>query len=793
MTTHHRACTVSGALCAGLLLLLSGGKALGETTGAAAASFEAGGLRLALDRGGQVTSIYDLHGQREYLAQGQPAPLLSRDTGTTVEPPTSMTVGATGRTLVLRYPGEGVSATLAVTIHPTHLAMELTELSGAVPEKVRWGPFPTTIKETVGETVGVVRNDDFAFGIQGLNIKTPAGAREAVFGSTLYAYSRDRTRPRLRSVSDVKEFTVPAMTGPDAALAGSRVALFGCRADEALATIGRIEIAEGLPHPMLDGVWAKQSPTATRSYIIIPFDEKSLDGVLEVAGQAGLTYIYHPDPFKSWGHFELAPQGFPKGLESLRRCVERAKAGGVRVGAHTLSNFIHPHDPYVSPVPDPRLVRTGSSTLAAAADKDATAIAVVDPQPFRHRQWLSTAVLGQELVRYQAVSEKEPWALLGCKRGSFGTTPAAHDAGTDIGKLWDHPYQVFFPNLELQDEISARLVELFNQTGLRQISFDGLEGCQITGEDEYAEARFVKKCYDGWQQEVISDSSQLKHYTWHMHTRMNWGEPWGKAMREGMSDYRFKNQEYFRRNLFPPMLGWFQIQSASAELEATSPDDVEWVLSKCAGFDAGCAWVTSVGTLNRLGGKAAILEAIRQWDRARHQGAFSKEQQARMRSSTNEFHLQAVGDSRWQLTPVAFSPPFVHLPVPAESQPADVEAWGMDNQFGDQPLRFILRVAADKAGPADGRIANPTFTIDGQTVSFPTQLAPRQYLACEGDGQGRVYDADWKLLSTVKAEPAGATLRAGRRRIRFRCDETAGSGLKLEIRFKTVGPPEPVG
>ena len=33
---------------------------------------------------------------------------------------------------------------------------------------------------------------------------------------------------------------------------------------ENLDTIGAIEVAEGLPHPMLDGVWAKKSPRATR-------------------------------------------------------------------------------------------------------------------------------------------------------------------------------------------------------------------------------------------------------------------------------------------------------------------------------------------------------------------------------------------------------------------------------------------------------------------------------------------------------------------------------------------------
>jgi hypothetical protein len=40
---------------------------------------------------------------------------------------------------------------------------------------ILWGPYPTTIRDTIGEVVGVVRNKDFAIGIQALNIKTLGG------------------------------------------------------------------------------------------------------------------------------------------------------------------------------------------------------------------------------------------------------------------------------------------------------------------------------------------------------------------------------------------------------------------------------------------------------------------------------------------------------------------------------------------------------------------------------------------------------------------------------------------
>ena len=63
-------------------------------------------------------------------------------------------------------------------------------------------------------------------------------------------------------------------------------------------------------------------------------------------------------------HFDLNDR-FPSGREGLRDVVERAEARGIHVGVHTLSNFITTNDPYVTPVPDPRLARVGSSRLAA--------------------------------------------------------------------------------------------------------------------------------------------------------------------------------------------------------------------------------------------------------------------------------------------------------------------------------------------------------------------------------------------------------------------------------------------
>ncbi|MEN8126504.1 MAG: hypothetical protein ABFR90_01730 [Planctomycetota bacterium] len=45
-----------------------------------------------------------------------------------------------------------------------------TAPSGLI-DRVQWGPIATDINQTVGEVIGVLRNDQYAIGLQVLNVK----------------------------------------------------------------------------------------------------------------------------------------------------------------------------------------------------------------------------------------------------------------------------------------------------------------------------------------------------------------------------------------------------------------------------------------------------------------------------------------------------------------------------------------------------------------------------------------------------------------------------------------------
>ena len=92
----------------------------------------------SIDATGAFTAISD--NGRNYLAPGQPAPVLSVRVGGKLHAANRATWDATGNTLTLDYDGIGVTAVVAVRAKPTHVTFELTALRTTNQiELVLWG------------------------------------------------------------------------------------------------------------------------------------------------------------------------------------------------------------------------------------------------------------------------------------------------------------------------------------------------------------------------------------------------------------------------------------------------------------------------------------------------------------------------------------------------------------------------------------------------------------------------------------------------------------------------------
>jgi exo-beta-1,3-glucanase (GH17 family) len=88
----------------------------------------------------------------------------------------------------------------------------------------------------------------------------------------------------------------------------------------------------------------------------------------------------------------------------MKQCVEKAKAKNIRVGVHTLTNFITTNDPFVTTNVNSGLMAAGISLLQADIDEGATEIVVDNYEYFAQVSTLNSVLIGNEIIRYQEVT-----------------------------------------------------------------------------------------------------------------------------------------------------------------------------------------------------------------------------------------------------------------------------------------------------------------------------------------------------------------------------------------------------
>jgi hypothetical protein len=763
-------------------------------------SFISGELKMSINKQGSITELSNSLTSKNYLSLDTLSPLITLVSNDIRYKPASMAYDKIQKKITLAYPTTGVSIDVRVSSKNTHLVLEIIR---AAPESkidaIVWGPIPNTISKTIGEIIGVVRDGEVSLGIQVLNIKTLGGdyptregstwargiaAVPAKWGSTLQAYSINRDRDRFVDAWGglYKNMPVKALKGET--VVGSKIAVFSCKEALTFDRLEQIEIAENLPHPTVNGVWFKKSNLYGKSYMISSYGEKDIDEMIGYTKRAGLVSLYHEGPFKSWGNFVLNPEQFPNGRDGLKNCVDKAHAAGLYLGMHTLTNFINTNDPYVSPKPDNRLSLTGSSTLTKSINAEQNTIELASPEYFNDEQGnnLHTVKIGSELIRYKSVSSTAPYILMDCQRGAFGTVQSAHQAGEPVGKLFDHSYNVFFPNLDMQREVAKNITKLMNETGVDHLDLDGHEGALASGQGDYALELFAKDVYDQVKHDFIIGTSLSKTFYWHIGSYYNWGEPWYGGFKESMQQYRIDNQGLFDRNYMPHMLGWYLLA------ENTTLPEMEWMLARAAGYDAGFAMVARPAALRKNSQSNLLLDAIREWELARNGNAFSKTQQEALKNPKNEFHLEKRDEGKWTLHQYAMSPVFTREKY--ERQPGEPThtTWTLQYPWKEQPLQFRLQITGET-----GSVKNIKIQIDKyKELLFPVELAAGESLVCDGTETIRLYDKNGKPKGSFKLQNKPPSVAPGAHIILIDSDFAGDVTPKIEVQFKGLDKMEKI-
>lgn len=641
----------------------------------------AGVNRLHPDEPGFLVTV------REYEKNGESWKI----SGKTLTPNQMIVIGARGKGKVWRLAFDNAAEVeLQLENKGRYLRLEIMKAtSPAGIAVVNWGPYLTTLHDTVGRYLGIVRSKDFAIGALSLSIGTDGTYRDAMSdaacfyggekpGGMLTLSTIDHTRPVRYNYN---QFVSSPLK--EAGTVGGAIALWGVATpskDRELDIVEEIVRGEGLPYPTIDGVWAKKSPRANESAFWVNYDDTTIDKWIEAACVTGIRVLSRYNCFGNWGHFEPDTAAFRNGWESLQNCSDKARARGIRTTAYTLSTFTRAFrvpEPFIAPRLDPRFNRYVDSVTALArtlpgpegvktrdtfeyvfwADQklpagvaDNEIRLVKNPKTFSlfainaeivcekvkslvdrpaPRRFLD---IDGELVTYRTAATNDTEVVLGgCERGFYGSVIKAHPTGTRVVRLdgYDH-YDSLMPGTDAMiDEVANNIAAAAKRGGMGNIILDGVERADRSGNDNYSVNRFIRTIYDGLSKESVTFvGSRMTHYTWHIFTTQSWGEhDMKRGIRGSQLETRLQHQLNLRRSNFPNKLGQYYPDSCSLE-------DIDWIMALAAGYDAGVDFQFGLPKTYEK------CERIRLWEDARRAGAFTE----------NEKMLMRQTDTQWGLT-----------------------------------------------------------------------------------------------------------------------------------------------
>jgi hypothetical protein len=678
--------------------------------------FENALVRYAILSNARNAAFVDRATGTDYLRATEPSPCALVRLGDQEQAATAASL-AQGR-LTLQFGTNGVKVVLKTEVRPSFITFCVESVSGGDVDSLTFLNVPLTLKGVPDERFGACALS--------LNLMTRVDALPAL-------------QRELRASCE-KKF---GLTSARVAIVGAPMARMLPVLQETLAG------ASELPVCKVAGPWAREVPFNHGSYLFNfgTLTETNVDDWIERVRSVGFTQIdnHGGGEFFRFGSMELNQKKWPDGWESWRRIVARLHAAGIGSIFHTYAFFIDKGSKYVTPVPDPRLDAFRTFTLAEPLSTNTTEIAVKESTTgittvtgfFEHNSVVLH--IGDELVTFGGASQQAPWRFTGVKRGAFGTTAAAHEAGAKARHLKEC-FGLFVPNPEssLFEEIAANHADVVNRCGFDGIYLDAIDGSSILrGNDEcwYWPDKFVVDIQKRLKQPVGMEMSSMWHHFWQYRTR--W-QAWDLPQR---GQERFVDEHAAGVNgglLLPLHLGWWGFQSFNPpQIEPSYPDVIENLGARLVGWDAGISLTAGIDreTLRNTPLFSRAVDILRTCEDLRHANSLDESARAKLREPGSQFALvqDAPGKARF---------------VRAQSQGQTVAlgepwtlVWQVTNSLAPQPVRLRIEALMSVA-PAEGTnallladltqaVGEPWKTTCAEGVTF--SLAPatnRSDLGC---------------------------------------------------------------
>ena len=516
--------------------------------------------RLLLDNRGQVLGLVDKATGRNHEAQPSTCFATIRKGGKTFRP---SSCNYDGSNLNLAFGKSGVKIQVKVGVKKRYFVFELASLSDHDMEEVVIGGLAVDLAKDTSASVAWASDGEFAAAVVPLNLQVEVG----LSGGTSPAFS-----PKC-----VRRY----------GLAGAKIAVAGSPTREVREVLKEIVRAEGLPYSSLGGPFALDADENHGSYLFATVSEKNVDEWIDLGRRGGFAEIHLCPWWRRLGHYEPDPNLFPHGLAGLKQVADKLHAAGFKVGMHTLTGGIQVDDPWVSPVPDKRLTKDASFTLAAAIGPDDKMVPTIDRPEGLETFWSdmstgNTIQIGDEIIAYTGLSQERPYGFTGCTRGQWGTKRAAHEEGAKVQHLVA-TYCSYIPDEEstLVDELAECIAKAFNTCRADMIYLDGSEGMRTA----HAVAVMKRAIFTRLKGRVIVESSSGSWGAWPYHSRVGaWDHPiWGFNR---FTDLHCEDlQRYSASELLPGHMGWWVITGPGADHAGMFPEDMEYFCAKCLGWD----------------------------------------------------------------------------------------------------------------------------------------------------------------------------------------------------------------
>jgi len=646
------------------VLFFIGTSALGYCgTGEGAILLENESMSYIIGADGRSLGFVDKRTGEDYLAPGPREAFITLKKDGKEHKPSACSY--TDGKIVVEFEEPNFTSTIKVEIKSHYLVFEVDSVSDEDIDELAFLTLRVKPVKRVSAISGIAADDEFAVCLRALNLQvgTHVGGSPPTLSAACY---------------------------PKYGFKGAKIALIGCPTRDLRSVLKEVVRQEGLPYSPLGGPFAMDAEENRLSYIFATVSEQNVDEWIRLAKKAGMGIIHIIGWWHTLGHYEPRPDLFPNGLEGLKAVVAKIHDAGLLAGMHTLTGFISPNDPWVTPVPDKRLAKDGAFTLAETIDGEAQIISTLEPPGDLDTVWASHSrgnviQIDDELIQYTGLSQEPPYGFIGCKRGAFGTKAQPHRKGTPVYHLFSR-WAVFFPDMDttLVDELAERIAYVFNKCDFDMIYQDGAE---VSPDGWHGVAKMRQAIFSRLKGNVRVEASTWNYHSWPFHSCLGaWDHPQWAYKR--FTDIHVQNLQAVRKaSLLPYQMGWWVIKGPSADSRGMFPDEMEYLCVKSLAWDAPLSLQgVSPGPNPPNARQEEYLTMLGRYERLRLARYFPESVKEKLRAPGAEFHLVRAADDRWDFIPTRY---IKHKITGLEDGSS---SWTVNNPFGPQPVK--LRIEA---------------------------------------------------------------------------------------------------